>query len=207
MFVAVTFIISFKKIFKTFFIATLCISEYSYYLSLSNFFRAVIHKQDIICKKPEVCKIETSARRLCRSCRYKKCLEMGMSEEGLKNFEFKITKDCIFIALQPRRDLIGRRKHKVQNFYHNHLSREKFQIQLSILPAAKKTKLTHSTAIGFSHSLLHQTKAQDLLDFIAFLTLNDKNIRLRKFEMIRSRMEAKKLAEIVKIGEKIVGFF
>jgi hypothetical protein len=32
---------------------------------------------------------------------------------------------------------------------------------------------------------------------MALLTANDKNVRARKFELIRSRTEAKKLAEVI----------
>uniref|UniRef100_A0A915DKC4 Uncharacterized protein n=1 Tax=Ditylenchus dipsaci TaxID=166011 RepID=A0A915DKC4_9BILA len=127
-------------------------------LGCKTFFRrAVIHKQDTICKKPGTCENETSARRLCRSCRYKKCLDMGMSEE----------------ALQPRRDLIGRRHNGYKTF--------------------PLSPISPSSTNGTDHS----RKSQDLLDLMAMLTANDKNIRSRKNELIRSKSEAKKLAEVI----------
>jgi len=41
----------------------------------------------------------------------------------------------------------------------------------------------------------------ELLELMATLAENDKSIRMRKFELIRSRTEAKKLAEIIKVGK------
>lgn len=47
-------------------------------------------------------------------------------------------------------------------------------------------------------------KVQELLDLMTFLTGNDKSIRLKKFDLIRSKMEAKKLAEVIKVGRQAV---
>jgi nuclear factor 4 len=141
-------------------------------LGCKTFFRrAVVHKQDIICKKPGVCENETSARRLCRSCRYKKCLEMGMSPE----------------ALQPRRDLIGRRRRKPP----------------PLLAQVKREELNDSACADIDSPIATSSSDRmELLDLMSLLTDHDKAIRNRKFELVRSRTEAKKLAETIKIGSQ-----
>ncbi|KAI6234104.1 hypothetical protein M3Y99_00844700 [Aphelenchoides fujianensis] len=143
-------------------------------LGCKTFFRrAVIHKQDTLCKKPGVCVGETSARRLCRSCRYKKCLEMGMVED----------------ALQPRRDVIGRRRRPV------------VQQQQT---APMEPFLAADAASTSNSSLPSEPIDSDneLLDLIANLTEKDILIRERKFALIRSRMEAKRLADLIKDGKE-----
>ncbi|CAD5215021.1 unnamed protein product [Bursaphelenchus xylophilus] len=136
-------------------------------LGCKTFFRrAVIHKQDTKCKKPGICENEVSARRLCRSCRFKKCLEMGMSEE----------------ALQPRRDVIGRRRRPIQ--------------QKSVSETIPEEPTTSSN----SASPETISPNADLLHLISQLTENDKATRAKKFDLIRSRTEAKRLAKTVKAG-------
>ncbi|CAD5210283.1 unnamed protein product [Bursaphelenchus okinawaensis] len=60
-------------------------------LRCKTFFRrAVLQHQSTNCENPDQCK-QPVVKRLCRGCRYKKCLDMGMSIK----------------SLQPKRDIIG----------------------------------------------------------------------------------------------------
>ncbi|VDN23823.1 unnamed protein product [Gongylonema pulchrum] len=104
-------------------------------LGCKTFFRrAVVHRQDIKCKSSEHCEVDKGARKACRACRYKKCLEMGMTKEAQK------------------------------------------------LPPVD----------------------QELTRLISKLTSIDKEIRERKFHLMRAKNEAKKLAEMLKHSNQLV---
>uniref|UniRef100_A0A7E4W272 Nuclear receptor domain-containing protein n=1 Tax=Panagrellus redivivus TaxID=6233 RepID=A0A7E4W272_PANRE len=125
------------------------------------FRRAVIQRQDTKCRRPGVCEEEPSVRKMCRACRYAKCLEIGMSKE----------------ALQPRRDLIGCRRVNQNR-------------RACPTDAAEEPPVPPP-----------MTEIQmEQLRFIQQLTVTDESIRERKFDMIRTKMEAKKLAEMIREG-------
>uniref|UniRef100_A0A914HWD5 Uncharacterized protein n=1 Tax=Globodera rostochiensis TaxID=31243 RepID=A0A914HWD5_GLORO len=157
-------------------------------LGCKTFFRrAVMHNQDTMCKKPGFCELEVSARRLCRSCRFRKCLEMGMSRE----------------ALQPKRDLIGRQRRR----------RYQTPVGSSVTSPNQLCPSTSSTASDDALKQLHSPGIESimplcsrdgLLELMASLTANDKAIRARKFFLIRARTEAKRLSDVAKQGPKVV---
>lgn len=141
-----------------------------------------MHNQDTVCKKPNECQMETSARRLCRSCRFRRCLEMGMSKE----------------ALQPRRDLIGRRKRRTIQ------SKQFQQICASSLPSTSSAGSEVTPPIKHLKNGLNLGDDSILLELISSLAATDKAIRARKFELIRARTEAKRLADVASKGSQIV---
>ncbi|KAE9556025.1 hypothetical protein FO519_000771 [Halicephalobus sp. NKZ332] len=128
------------------------------------FFEAVIQRQDTKCRRPGSCEQEPSVRKMCRACRYRKCLEIGMSKE----------------ALQPRRDLIGCRRFA-------NTRRSSVNSNGDFQPGTEE-----------GPSLSSGESQNELLKLIQKLTTSDENIRLKKFEMIRTKMEAKKLSELSK---------
>ena len=130
-----------------------------------DFYRAVIQRQDTKCRRPGSCEQEVSVRKMCRACRYKKCLDIGMSKE----------------ALQPRRDLIGCRR-----FTNNRK-----------LSMNSNTDYQMGSEMGSSPGS-GDSRNNELLKLIQKLTASDEAIRVKKFEMIRTKMEAKKLSELSK---------
>lgn len=60
---------------------------------------------------------------------------------------------------------------------------------------------------GLQTDFEEQQTAQELLKLMEILTACDQNIRSKKFELIRARNEAKKLAKIIKVGTHTVIFF
>jgi hypothetical protein len=98
---------------------------------------------------------------------------MGMSEE----------------ALQPRRDVIGRRRRPLIN---------------QTTPTDPCPTFDTTSTAGSNHPS-DPGADNELLELMANLTENDKLIRSRKFELVRSRTEAKRLAEIIKDGKEKVG--
>ncbi|TKR93589.1 hypothetical protein L596_008012 [Steinernema carpocapsae] len=139
-------------------------------LGCKTFFRrAVIQNQDIKCKREQACDVDGGKRKACRACRYKKCLDKGMTKT----------------ALQPRRDLIGCRRF-----------RRPTQGPSGGEPCSASPTSSDTPSVPESSDRLH------LLQLISRLTLLDKTIRERKFEVIRSKNEAKRLAKILKIGSE-----
>ncbi|VDN52450.1 unnamed protein product [Dracunculus medinensis] len=81
-------------------------------------------------------------------------------------------------ALQPRRDLIGCRQYRSLNS-ENNFSR-----------------------IGIDSALSKTTFDRKLVDLISQLTLIDKEMREKKFELMKAKNEAKKLSEMLKQGNE-----
>ncbi|CEF70883.1 Nuclear hormone receptor, ligand-binding, core domain and Zinc finger, nuclear hormone receptor-type domain and Steroid hormone receptor family and Nuclear hormone receptor, ligand-binding domain and Zinc finger, NHR/GATA-type domain-containing protein [Strongyloides ratti] len=147
-------------------------------LGCKTFFRrAVVHQQDFNCKRQGKCILERNARKTCRGCRYRKCLEMGMSKA----------------ALQPRRDLIGCRKNnrnsskqiirddKLGLFNSNNIPKEITPSQLKII----------------------NKQNTELLYYIIKLTKRDREIRTKKYESLKSQIEMKNLAQQLSNYDKI----
>lgn len=99
---------------------------------------------------------------------------MGMSEE----------------ALQPRRDVIGRRRRPL--------------VQQQTTPSEPCLASDAASTSGSNQPSEPVDADGELLELISTLTENDKMIRARKFDLIRSRTEAKKLAETIKDGKEKV---
>uniref|UniRef100_A0AC35U4U1 Nuclear receptor domain-containing protein n=1 Tax=Rhabditophanes sp. KR3021 TaxID=114890 RepID=A0AC35U4U1_9BILA len=149
-------------------------------LSCKTFFRrAVVHEQDINCKRNGKCELDKNARKACRACRYKKCLASGMSKA----------------ALQPRRDLIGCRRlpgQKNGNLRNVNLSPNcsKGLPNSSVeSQQAKMDRIAEQTSLDNTN----------FLEVILKLTKIDKDIRKRKFQVIHARDEAKKLSDGVNL--------
>lgn len=82
--------------------------------------------------------------------------------------------------MQPRRDLIGCRQYRSLNS-ENNFSR-----------------------IGIDSALSKTTFDRKLVDLISQLTLIDKEMREKKFELMKAKNEAKKLSEMLKQGNETV---
>uniref|UniRef100_A0A914X7T2 Uncharacterized protein n=1 Tax=Plectus sambesii TaxID=2011161 RepID=A0A914X7T2_9BILA len=137
-------------------------------LGCKTFFRrAVVQRQDFLCKRNSKCLINKNARRACRACRYQKCFEKGMTKE----------------ALQPRRDLIGCRR-----IYRQPSTPSPFD------------KIEEFTSSPVSEPATTPSASAELLNLITELTNMDKHIRERKYDLIRSKKEARKLADILQSG-------
>ena len=53
---------------------------------LQGFFRRSLARQhELMCRQNAKCQLRPSKRSMCALCRFKKCLEIGMSVEGMRD--------------------------------------------------------------------------------------------------------------------------
>uniref|UniRef100_A0A0N5A3L9 Nuclear receptor domain-containing protein n=1 Tax=Parastrongyloides trichosuri TaxID=131310 RepID=A0A0N5A3L9_PARTI len=143
-------------------------------LGCKTFFRrAVVHQQDMNCKRQGKCVLERNARKACRACRYRKCLEMGMSKA----------------ALQPRRDLIGCRKINQMN------KKRLLEGEGSHNSINNKNINNYIAKVSHVPSSASNRNNTELLHTIIKLTKLDRDIRTRKYDSLKCQSEIKNLAQ------------
>ncbi|CAJ0936485.1 unnamed protein product, partial [Mesorhabditis belari] len=137
-------------------------------LGCKTFFRrAIVQKQTDECQRNGACSPEENAKKICRSCRLRRCFEVGMKIE----------------ALQPRRDLIGFRK------YQRRISGKGKGVENKEPPAVQNDSPSGQVSPSGS-----DTSSGEHLELMGRLTHIDMFIREKKGEWIKADEDARKLA-------------